>query len=302
MRQYHFKSNRRKNEVMKYLITGVHGQLGHDIVEVLKNQGNHEVFAPTRQQLDISNRDQVMTYVAQVEPDVIIHCAAYTKVDLAEKDKENCYLANVMGTKNLVDAASVLPIKFIYLSTDYVFDGTRKGTYNETDITNPQSVYGMSKYLGEKIVETIPYHFIARISWVFGMNGHNFVKTMLNLSENHSQLNVVADQIGSPTYTKDLAKLLVDMSQTEKYGTYHITNEGYCSWAEFANYIFKTANRKTIVNEVTTEEYLALTNNQQAYRPRNSKLSKDKIKANFYALPTWQDATDRYIKELKKVK
>ena len=284
---------------MRYLITGVNGQLGHDLVEELVERGEIEIFAPTREQLDINNREQVMLYMAKVQPEVIIHCAAYTKVDKAEEEKEHCYRTNVLGTKNLVDASLALNSKFIYLSTDYVFDGTKKGLYLETDLTNPKNVYGMSKYLGEKIVETNPHHFITRVSWVFGKNGSNFVRTMLRLSENHPDLNVVDDQIGSPTYTKDLSKLLIDMSQSEKYGTYHVTNDDYCSWADFAKYILKEAGKETRIHAVSTEEYLVLTGTKQAYRPRNSKLSKEKLKTNFYTLPTWQDSTKRYLKEIK---
>lgn len=287
---------------MRYLITGVNGQLGHDLVEELVERGEIEIFAPTREQLDINNREQVMLYMAKVQPEVIIHCAAYTKVDKAEEEKEYCYRTNVLGTKNLVDASLALNSKFIYLSTDYVFDGTKKGLYLETDLTNPKNVYGMSKYLGEKIVETNPHHFITRVSWVFGKNGSNFVRTMLRLSENHPDLNVVDDQIGSPTYTKDLSKLLIDMSQSEKYGTYHVTNDDYCSWADFAKYILKEAGKETRIHAVSTEEYLVLTGTKQAYRPRNSKLSKEKLKTNFYTLPTWQDATKRYLKEIKEKK
>lgn len=287
---------------MRYLITGVNGQLGHDLVEELVERGEIEIFAPTREQLDINNREQVMLYMAKVQPEVIIHCAAYTKVDKAEEEKEHCYRTNVLGTKNLVDASLALNSKFIYLSTDYVFDGTKKGLYLETDLTNPKNVYGMSKYLGEKIVETNPHHFITRVSWVFGKNGSNFVRTMLRLSENHPDLNVVDDQIGSPTYTKDLSKLLIDMSQSEKYGTYHVTNDDYCSWADFAKYILKEAGKETRIHAVSTEEYLVLTGTKQAYRPRNSKLSKEKLKTNFYTLPTWQDATKRYLKEIKEKK
>lgn len=285
---------------MRYFITGVGGQLGHDIVQELKERGEQEIFAPTREELNINNREQVMLYMAKVQPDVIFHCAAYTKVDKAEEEKEACYQTNVMGTKNLVDASLALNAKFIYISTDYVFDGTKEGVYQEEDLTNPKSVYGMTKYLGEKIVETNPNHYIARVSWVFGKNGGNFVKTMLRLSETHKDLNVVSDQIGSPTYTKDLAEILVTMSDTDQYGTYHITNSNYCSWADFAKYILKEAGTTTEVHEVSTEEYLALTGTKQAYRPRNSKLSKQKLETVFgEGLPTWQDATKRYLKEIK---
>jgi dTDP-4-dehydrorhamnose reductase len=185
------------------------------------------------------------------------------------------------------------------MSTDYVFDGTKDGVYTEEDKVNPKSVYGETKYLGEEEVRRNPNHFITRISWVFGINGNNFINTMIKLSNNKEELSVVNDQVGSPTYTVDLAKLLVEMSFTDKYGTYNVNNEGYCSWAEFAEYIMKTTGKKMQINPVTTEEYLKITAAKQAYRPRNSKLDKSKLEeAGFKRLPTWQDATDRYVEEL----
>lgn len=187
----------------------------------------------------------------------------------------------------------------VYMSTDYIFDGKKEGYYQEDDKACPMSVYGRTKYEGEEEVRRNPKHFITRISWVFGINGGNFVKTMLKLSDTHDQLTVVSDQVGSPTYTVDLARLLVDMVHTEKYGTYHVNNEGYCSWAEFAQYIFESNGKSTKVKPVSTEKYLKITGTKQAYRPRNSKLSKEKlVDAGFEMLPTWQDAVNRYCKEL----
>ena len=286
---------------MKYLITGVKGQLGYDITRELEKRGIFGYLAVDIDEMDITNREQVMAIVKEYHPDVICHCAAWTAVDKAEDNEEACEKVNVEGTKNITDASLEVDAKLIYLSTDYVFDGTKEGYYTEEDQVNPKSVYGKTKYLGEEEVRRNNKHFIGRISWVFGINGGNFIKTMLKLSENHDSLNVVDDQVGSPTYTVDLAKILVDMSETDKYGTYHITNENYCSWAEFAEYIFKSNDKETKVNKVTTEEYLELTGTKQAYRPRNSRLSKDKLEsAGFDRLPTWQDATDRYCKELVK--
>ena len=286
---------------MKYLITGVKGQLGYDITRELEKRGIFDYLAVDIDEMDITNREQVMAIVKEYHPDVICHCAAWTAVDKAEDNEEACEKVNVEGTKNITDASLEVDAKLIYLSTDYVFDGTKEGYYTEEDQVNPKSVYGKTKYLGEEEVRRNNKHFIGRISWVFGINGGNFIKTMLKLSENHDSLNVVDDQVGSPTYTVDLAKILVDMSETDKYGTYHITNENYCSWAEFAEYIFKSNDKETKVNKVTTEEYLELTGTKQAYRPRNSRLSKDKLEnAGFNRLPTWQDATDRYCKELVK--
>ena len=190
------------------------------------------------------------------------------------------------------------------MSTDYVFDGKKEGLYTEEDIPNPQNVYGVTKYKGEEEVRRNPNHFITRISWVFGINGNNFIKTMLKLSDNHDELTVVDDQVGSPTYTVDLSKLLVEMAHTDKYGTYNVNNEGFCSWAEFAKYIMESNNKKTIIKPVSTEKYYEGKDMSNiAYRPRNSKLDKTKLQeAGFELLPTWQSATDRYCKELEQAK
>ena len=287
---------------MKYLITGYNGQLGYDIKNELLKRGVFEdnILAIDKDEMDITDREQVFNVIKDFSPDIIFHCAAWTAVDKAEDNKELVNLVNVFGTRNVVDASIEVGAKILYMSTDYVFDGTKDGIYLVDDKVNPKSVYGMTKYLGEEEVRRNPEHFITRISWVFGINGNNFIKTMLKLSENHDSLNVVADQIGSPTYTVDLAKLLVDMSGTEKYGTYHATNEGYCSWADFAEYIFKFNNKDTKVNRVTTDEYLHLTNTKQAYRPKNSRLDKSKLDENgFDRLPSWEDATKRFCKSLK---
>ena len=284
---------------MKCLITGCNGQLGYDIARELDRRGYKDYLALDREKMDITNREQVMQVVTDYNPDVIFHCAAWTAVDKAEYMVDACTTVNVEGTKNLVDASLAVDAKILYMSTDYVFDGKKEGYYTEEDTPNPQSVYGRTKYAGEEEVRRNPKHYIARISWVFGINGNNFIKTMLKLSETHDTLNVVNDQIGTPTYTVDLSRLLVDMAETDKYGTYHSTNESYCSWAEFAEYIFKINNKDVVVNKVTTEEYLEITGTKQAYRPRNSKLSKEKLKnAGFELLPSWQDATERYCKEL----
>lgn len=285
----------------KYLITGFKGQLGYDIARELEERGETNYLAVDIDEMDITNRDQVMKIVKAYNPDVIFHCAAWTAVDKAEDMEDKVKKVNVEGTKNLTDASIEVGAKIVYMSTDYVFDGEKEGFYTEDDKTNPKSVYGLTKYQGEEEVRRNPQHFITRISWVFGINGNNFIKTMLKLSENHDSLNVVDDQIGSPTYTVDLAKLLVEMVQTDKFGTYHVNNDGYCSWAEFAKYIMESNNKETKINPVTTEEYLEITGTRQAYRPRNSKLDKKKLVDNGFAmLPSWQDATDRYCKELKK--
>ena len=288
---------------MRFLITGFKGQLGYDIEKELKKRGYKDILAVDRIEMDITDKSKVDEIVKGYNPDVIFHCAAWTAVDKAEDMKEACEKVNVEGTRNIVDASIETGAKVIYMSTDYVFDGTKDGIYTEEDEVNPMSVYGKTKYDGEEEVRRNPNHFITRISWVFGINGNNFIKTMLKLSDNHDTLNVVDDQVGSPTYTVDLAKLLVDMSLTDKYGTYNATNEGYVSWADFAEYIFKINNKNVKVNHVSTEEYLELTGSKQAYRPRNSRLSKDKLVENgFDKLPTWEDATERYSEELVKAK
>jgi len=290
---------------MKFLITGVKGQLGYDIKRELLKRGYKEedILAIDREEMDITDKEEVDKVVTNFNPDVIFHCAAWTAVDKAEDMEEECTLVNVIGTKNMTDASIKTNAKIIYMSTDYVFDGTKDGIYKEEDEVNPMSVYGKTKYLGEEEVRRNPNHFITRISWVFGINGGNFIKTMLKLSDSHDTLNVVSDQIGSPTYTVDLARLLVDMAHTNKYGTYNATNEGYISWADFAEYIFKVNNKDVKVNHVSTEEYLKLTSVKQAYRPRNSRLSKDKLEENgFDRLPAWQDAVEEYSEELNRQK
>ena len=287
----------------KYLITGVSGQLGHDIVRELESRGIKDYKAVDIEEMDITKKDEVDHIIGIYEPEVIFHCAAWTQVDRAEEeDKEKIVTAiNVTGTRFIAQAAKKINSKLLYISTDYVYDGTKKGIYTETDRPSPKSVYGITKLLGEEEALENPKTFIVRTSWVFGINGNNFIKTMLRLSDTASELNVVRDQVGSPTYTVDLAKLLVDMSDTDKYGIYHATNEGYTSWADFAEYIFKVNNKEVLVNHVSTEEYLRITKARQAYRPRNSRLSKDKLEDNgFDKLPTWKDAVKRYCRELKK--
>ena len=287
----------------KYLITGYKGQLGYDIKKELMARGISErnILAIDKDEMDITNREEVMNVVKGFNPDVIFHCAAWTAVDKAEEEKELCYKVNVDGTKNITDASIDIGAKLIYLSTDYVFDGKKPmdDVYDIDEEVNPMSIYGLTKYQGEVEVRRNPKHFITRISWVFGINGNNFIKTMLKLSQNHKELNVVDDQIGSPTYTVDLAKLLVTMAETDKFGTYHANNEGFTSWADFAEYIFKINDKDVKVNHVSTEEYLKITGSKQAYRPRNSKLSKASLDAaGFERLPSWEDATERYCEEL----
>lgn len=288
---------------MKYLITGASGQLGYDIKRELLNRGvsKENIAAPRSKELDITDSEAVKKYVENFHPDVIFHCAAYTNVDGAENDKEGCRKVNVGGAKNLVEAAKHIGAKIIYISTDYVFDGDNPQPYRTTDNADPQSVYGETKYEGELAVQKYPKHFIVRTAWVFGINGRNFVKTMLKVAQGRAEVSVVNDQFGSPTYTVDLAKFLVDLANSDKYGIYHATNEGYCSWADFTEEIYRSANISTKVNRVTTQQYAEIAGHPQAKRPHYSKLSKDVIEDNGFArLPDWQDATKRYIAELKK--
>ena len=284
---------------MKTFITGIHGQLGYDVDLELRRRGYTDILAPTSSEVDITNKESVDKAILTYKPDIIVHCAAYTAVDKAEDDMEKCYAVNVIGTKNITECAKKIGAKLIYISTDYVFDGTKDGYYQEDDKTNPINYYGKTKYLGEEAVRTYDNHIITRISWVFGINGNNFIKSMLRLSETRDTLNIVADQVGSPTYTVDLARLLVDLALSDKKGTtYHVTNDGICSWYEFAKYIFESNKIKMTVNPITTSEYPT-----RAKRPSNSKMSKEKlINDGFTMLPDWHDAVDRYNKELIKVR
>lgn len=288
---------------MKYLITGAGGQLGYDVKRELLNRGVAEadIAAPHLAELDITDTEAVENYVENFRPDVIFHCAAYTNVDGAENDEAACRKVNVDGTSNLVKAAEQVDAKIIYISTDYVFDGENPEPYEVDGATDPQSIYGQTKYEGELAVREYLKHFIVRTAWVFGINGRNFVKTMLSVAKGREEVSVVDDQFGSPTYTVDLAKFLVDLSESDKYGTYHATNEGFCSWAEFTEEIYRSAGVDTRVNKVSTEQYAEIAGHPQAKRPHYSKLSKDSIEKNgFVRLSSWQDATKRYIEELKK--
>ena len=281
---------------MKFFITGVNGQLGYDVKRELLERGYTDILAPTRVDLDITNEDAVKKMIREYRPSVIFHCAAYTAVDKAEEEQEKCYQVNVLGTKYLTEAAKEVGAKIIYISTDYVFDGTKEGLYQVEDKVNPVNYYGKTKYLGENFIREYDNHIIVRISWVFGINGKNFIRTMLNLAESHKELNVVCDQIGSPTYTKDLAGLLVNMFLSNVKGLYHVTNEGYCSWYEFAEFIFKESRKKVKVHPILTKDYKTI-----AKRPLNSKLSKESLDdIGMKRLPEWQDAVKRYIRELKK--
>ncbi|MBR1931340.1 MAG: dTDP-4-dehydrorhamnose reductase [Lachnospiraceae bacterium] len=278
---------------MKILVTGVKGQLGYDVVRELEKRGLEAVGVDI-EEMDITDADSVNRVIKETNPDAVIHCAAYTAVDAAEDHEELCRKVNVQGTQNIANVCKELDIKMLYISTDYVFSGAGERPWEPDDIRDPQSVYGRTKYEGELAVQnTLDKYFIVRIAWVFGINGKNFVRTMLQLAKTHDTLTVVNDQFGSPTYTYDLSKLLVDMILTEKYGIYHATNEGTCSWYEFACAIFEEAGLDIQVKPVTSEEYGA-----KANRPYNSRMSKEKLSENgFERLPDWRDALKRYILE-----
>lgn len=276
---------------MKILVTGVKGQLGYDVVREGESRG-FEMFGTDVDNMDITDAGQVKQVIEDYKPDAVIHCAAYTAVDAAEDNQELCRKINVDGTRNIAEVCKTMDIPMMYFSTDYIFNGQGENFWKEDDEKQPLNVYGQTKYEGELAVqELVQKYFILRISWVFGVNGNNFIKTMLRLGKERGAVGVVSDQIGSPTYTYDLAKLVIDMIQTDKYGAYHVTNDGLCSWYEFACEIFKQAGLDVKVTPLTTAEYPA-----KAARPFNSRMSKDKlINAGFEMLPEWQDALRRYL-------
>ncbi len=280
---------------MKILVTGVKGQLGYDVVKLLDHQ-SIECIGVDIDDFDLTSKEEVQSYIKKYSPTAVIHCAAYTAVDKAEDHKEICHSVNVLGTSYIAEACSKIHARLMYFSTDYVFDGNGDAPFETDDIPNPINYYGYTKYLGEKeVTKALENYFIIRISWVFGKNGNNFINTMLKLSKERDSLNIINDQIGSPTYTSDLAKLVVDMIQTEKYGIYHATNEGFCSWYEFCREIFKKSNINMKVNPISTAEYVT-----KAKRPLNSRLSKKSLIDNgFICLPPWQDALERYLSEIK---
>ncbi|WP_041138602.1 dTDP-4-dehydrorhamnose reductase [Beduini massiliensis] len=276
---------------MRILVTGVKGQLGHDIVEECKKR-DIEAIGVDVEEMDIINAAKVESVIKESNVDVVVHCAAWTAVDKAEDEVELCTKVNVEGTRNIAKVCKELDVKMMYFSTDYVFDGQGDHEWKEYDERHPLNVYGQTKCDGEIVVqELLKKYFIVRIAWVFGINGNNFIKTMLRLGKERGTVSVVNDQIGSPTYTYDLARLAVDMIQTEKYGIYHATNEGLCSWYEFACEIFKQAGLDVKVLPVDSNAFPA-----KAKRPSNSRMAKTELDKNgFNRLPTWQDALKRYL-------
>lgn len=281
---------------MKVLVTGVKGQLGYDVMKVLAAR-NMEAVGADLTEFDITDIDQTRAFITENKPDAVIHCSAYTAVDRAEDEKELVFNVNANGPRNIATVCKEIGAKMLYISTDYVFPGDGEHFYEPDDATGPKGEYGKTKLAGEQAVqEILEQYFIVRISWVFGINGNNFVKTMLRIGKERDEVSVVGDQIGSPTYTADLSELLCDMIATDKYGIYHATNEGICSWADFTKEIFRLAGYDTAVKAITTEEYGA-----KAARPLNSRMSKDKLVENgFHKLPTWQDALVRYMEELNQ--
>lgn len=303
---------------MKFFVTGVAGQLGHDVMNELAKRGYEGVGSDIAPQysgiedgssvttmpyvgMDITDAKAVRETILSVKPDVVVHCAAWTAVDLAEDEdkKEKVYAINAKGTQNIADVCKELDCKVIYISTDYVFNGQGTEPWQpDCKDYQPLNVYGKTKLEGElAISNTVSKYFIVRIAWVFGLNGKNFIKTMLSVGKTHDEVRVVNDQIGTPTYTYDLSRLLVDMAETDKYGYYHATNEGgYISWYDFTCEIYKQAGLSTKVTPVTTAEYGV----SKAARPFNSRLDKSKLTENgFQPLPTWQDALSRYLKEIE---
>lgn len=286
---------------MKILVTGAQGQLGHDVVDVFSKIG-HEVISCGREELDITDMDQSQQVILYYSPEIIIHCASYTAVDAAETDIDRAYLVNAAGTRNIALAAEMAGAKLVYISTDYVFNGQSDHPYHEYDNTDPQSIYGKSKRAGEILVQSLcSKWFIVRTSWVFGLHGNNFVKTMLRLGQEKPLLQVVNDQKGSPTYTVDLAHFLINLTDTEKYGIYHATNSGACTWYEFTQAIFEEARELTglsisaKVEPCTTEQFP-----RPAQRPKNSVLDHVSIRTNkFDDLPHWREGLREFLLAMK---
>ncbi|OLS37825.1 dTDP-4-dehydrorhamnose reductase [Bacillus sp. MRMR6] len=278
---------------MKVVVTGAAGQLGQDVLKELERK-NHQAYGVDRTQLDITNKIDVESFINEVKPDVILHCAAYTNVDGAEADEENAYEVNAAGTEYLAKAAKQTGAKMLYVSTDYVFDGTATDPYEVDEPTKPLGAYGRTKLAGEQLLqEHLEQFFIVRTAWVFGIHGNNFVKTMVRLGGERGEVGVVHDQVGSPTYTVDLARFMVELMETDKYGIYHATNSGVCSWYDFAVEIFKQTGMDVKVNPLTTEQFP-----RPAARPEYSVLSKRKIEEQgLTPLRDWKDALTAYLEQ-----
>ncbi|QFT88419.1 dTDP-4-dehydrorhamnose reductase [Bacillus sp. THAF10] len=276
---------------MKVLVTGAKGQLGFEIVKML-NKKKVQTIGLNRLELDVTNRKKVEELLWKHMPDVVIHSAAYTNVALAEKEPEKAYQVNSLGAKNVAKASESIGASLCYISTDYVFDGMSKSPYTETDLPNPQNIYGMSKYLGEKNVQALcSKYFIVRTSWLYGSNGNNFVRKIIEKAESSNEIEVVNDQFGSPTYTRDLAIFLLELIKTGKFGIYHATNSGSCSWFEFASEIFRELNHPVVIKAVNSDRYIS-----HVYRPKNSVLDNSAIiKNGFNVLPSWREALKDFL-------
>ena len=280
---------------MKVAVTGCKGQLGADLTAEMEKR-NIQAAGIDIDTVDITDYEALEAFVEAEKPDAVVHLAAYTAVDKAEQEKEKCALINVKGTENIAKICGEKGIKLLYTSTDYIFGGEGDTPFETDSTPAPCNYYGLTKYEGEQAVKKYcPNHFIVRISWVFGVHGKNFVYTMLRLAENNREIRVVNDQTGSPTFTPDISKLICDMIATDKYGVYHATNEGFCTWAEFAAEIMRRAGKDTKIIPISTEQYPT-----PAKRPRNSRLSKKSLDdAGFTRLPRWEDALDRFLKEVR---
>lgn len=280
---------------MKVVVTGAAGQLGKDVLLELERK-NHQANGLDRQQLDITSEEDVMAYISEIKPDVILHCAAYTNVDAAEENEDAAYAVNAAGTEYLAKAASQNGAKMLYVSTDYVFDGSANEPYEVDEPTKPLGAYGRTKLAGEQLLQKhLNEFFIVRTAWVFGIHGNNFVKTMLRLGKERGEVGVVHDQVGSPTYTVDLAQFMVELMETDKYGVYHATNSGICSWYEFAVEIFKQADLNVKVNPLTSDQFP-----RPAARPKYSVLSKNRIEQEgLKPLRNWKQALGAYLEESK---
>jgi dTDP-4-dehydrorhamnose reductase len=280
---------------MKVVVTGAAGQLGQDVIQELERK-NHQAFGADRQQLDITKEKEVLAFISEVKPDVILHCAAYTNVDAAEENEDAAYQVNAAGTEYLAKAAKLNGTKMMYISTDYVFDGTAIEPYEVDEPTKPLGAYGRTKLAGEQLLQKhLEEFFIVRTAWVFGIYGNNFVKTMIRLGKERGEVGVVHDQVGSPTYTVDLAQFMVELMETDKYGIYHATNSGMCSWYEFAVEIFKQAGMNVTVNPLTSDQFP-----RPAARPKYSVLSKKRIEQQgLKPLRDWKEALAAYLAETK---
>lgn len=278
---------------MKILVTGAKGQLGSEIVRDLKAIGI-ECIGTDIEDFDITREEATSNFIINYCPDIVIHCAGYTLVDSAEDNRDICMNVNYLGTKNIALSCKRIYAKLIYITTDYIFDGTKTIPYEVNDDANPLNVYGLSKLMGEEVViKKLEKYFIIRVSWMFGHSQNNFVQKIIKLGKEKEIINVIDDQIGSPTYTCDVAELIIEIGLTEKYGVYHATNEGSCSWAEFAEEIVRQANLKCKISRAKSHDY-----GSKAVRPKNSRLSKQSLLDNgFKLLPTWQDALSRYLKK-----